>query len=60
MQAVQHGFVGFNILVFWFSPYTNTTEDLLATQRANEYYVGWYVHKLATICSFFLLSVTKI
>ncbi|XP_074358050.1 beta-glucosidase 22-like isoform X2 [Apium graveolens] len=45
-KAVQHGFVGLNVLVFWFSPWTNTTEDLLATQRANEYYVGWFVNPL--------------
>lgn len=41
MQAVQHGFIGLNVLAFWFSPLTNTTEDLLATQRANDFYVGW-------------------
>ncbi|KAL1827357.1 hypothetical protein ACET3Z_005769 [Daucus carota] len=45
-KAVQHGFIGLNVLAFWFSPLTNTTEDLLATQRANDFYVGWFVNPL--------------
>ncbi|XP_063943282.1 cyanidin 3-O-glucoside 7-O-glucosyltransferase (acyl-glucose) isoform X2 [Daucus carota subsp. sativus] len=45
-KPVQHGFIGLNVLAFWFSPYTITTEDLLATQRANDFYVGWFVNPL--------------
>lgn len=41
MQAAQHGFIGLNVLAFWFVPYTNAMEDVIATQRANEFYVGW-------------------
>ena len=40
-QAIQHGFVGLNIFAPWFSPYSNTTEDVFATQRAFDFYIGW-------------------
>ncbi|KAL3531461.1 hypothetical protein ACH5RR_010783 [Cinchona calisaya] len=45
-KATQHGFVGLNIYAPWFLPYTNTTEDLIATQRAIEFYIGWFLHPL--------------
>ncbi|KAI3679042.1 hypothetical protein L6452_38349 [Arctium lappa] len=45
-QARQHGFVGINVFSYWFEPYTNTMEDLKATQRANDFYVGWFVNPL--------------
>ena len=41
MQAMQHGFVGLNLMGFWFEPYTNTTEDVKAAQRAHDFYMGW-------------------
>ena len=40
-QATQHGFVGLNIYAPWFSPYSNATEDIIATQRAIDFYIGW-------------------
>ncbi|KAL4558858.1 hypothetical protein LXL04_037062 [Taraxacum kok-saghyz] len=45
-KAMQHGFVGLNLLLFWFEPYTNTTEDVKATQRANDFYLGWFLNPL--------------
>ncbi|KAK3020836.1 hypothetical protein RJ639_045518, partial [Escallonia herrerae] len=45
-KATQHGFVGLNIYAFWFVPYTNAMEDTIATQRANDFYIGWFVNPL--------------
>ncbi|XP_023771873.1 beta-glucosidase 11 isoform X2 [Lactuca sativa] len=45
-KAIQHGFVGINVLSYWFEPYTNTTEDVEATQRANDFYLGWFLNPL--------------
>ncbi|XP_076890210.1 beta-glucosidase 11-like [Bidens hawaiensis] len=44
--AVQHGFVGINVFAYWFEPYTNTVEDLKATERAQDFYVGWFLNPL--------------
>nr|DAD38078.1 TPA_asm: hypothetical protein HUJ06_008719 [Nelumbo nucifera] len=45
-QGKQHGLIGLNVFVYWFIPFTNTTEDKAATQRANDFYVGWYIDPL--------------
>ncbi|KAI3507733.1 hypothetical protein L1887_22724 [Cichorium endivia] len=45
-KAMQHGFVGMNILGFWFEPYTNTMEDVKAAQRASDFYSGWFLNPL--------------
>ncbi|KAI3749230.1 hypothetical protein L2E82_19837 [Cichorium intybus] len=45
-KAVQNGFVGINLFTYWFEPYTNTTEDVKATQRANDFYLGWFLNPL--------------
>ncbi|XP_024982320.1 beta-glucosidase 11-like isoform X2 [Cynara cardunculus var. scolymus] len=42
----QHGFVGINVFAYWFEPYTNTMEDLKATQRAHDFYLGWFLNPL--------------
>ncbi|KAJ7950624.1 Beta-glucosidase [Quillaja saponaria] len=42
----QHGFIGINIFSYWFVPLTNTVEDITATERANDFYVGWFVNPL--------------
>ncbi|KAI3732466.1 hypothetical protein L1987_63671 [Smallanthus sonchifolius] len=44
--AMQHGFVGINLFAYWYEPYTNTIEDVKATQRAHEFYVGWFLNPL--------------
>ncbi|KAI3506628.1 hypothetical protein L2E82_19840 [Cichorium intybus] len=41
-KASQHGVVGINVLAFWYEPYTNTMEDLRATKRANDFYIGCF------------------
>ncbi|CAH1446801.1 unnamed protein product [Lactuca virosa] len=45
-KAMQQGFIGINVLGFWFEPYTNTTEDVKAAQRANDFYLGWFLNPL--------------
>ncbi|KAG5567728.1 hypothetical protein RHGRI_003053 [Rhododendron griersonianum] len=45
-QGRQKGFIGINIFAFWFVPYTNATEDVVATQRAKDFMIGWFVNPL--------------
>ncbi|XP_024027263.1 beta-glucosidase 3 [Morus notabilis] len=42
----QHGFIGFNILTYWFVPLTKSREDEIATKRANEFIFGWFLDPL--------------
>ena len=41
LQDQQNGFIGINIFSYWFIPSTNSSEDKIATERANEFYIGW-------------------
>ncbi|CAK8574740.1 unnamed protein product [Lathyrus sativus] len=43
-KAKQMGFIGFNLIVIGFIPLTNTTEDIIATQRARDFYIGWFLN----------------
>jgi beta-glucosidase len=45
-KVSQHGMIGINLFAYWFTPCTNSTEDKTATQRANDFYVGWFVNPL--------------
>ncbi|GLT81820.1 hypothetical protein SLE2022_002510 [Rubroshorea leprosula] len=45
-QEKQLGFIGLNLFSYWFVPFSNTTEDMIATQRANDFFVGWFLHPL--------------
>nr|GEY26583.1 beta-glucosidase 11-like isoform X1 [Tanacetum cinerariifolium] len=45
-KAMQHGFVRINLFAYWFEPYTNTIEDVQAAQRANDFYLGWFLNPL--------------
>ncbi|KAL3717602.1 hypothetical protein ACJRO7_009097 [Eucalyptus globulus] len=42
----QQGFIGLSVYVFGIYPFTNSTEDLTAVQRANDFFIGWLVHPL--------------
>ncbi|PIA61404.1 hypothetical protein AQUCO_00300735v1 [Aquilegia coerulea] len=46
-QGKQHGFIGLDLFVYWFIPLSNTKEDVMATQRANDFYHGWFMNPLA-------------
>ncbi|KAJ8898626.1 hypothetical protein K2173_004239 [Erythroxylum novogranatense] len=37
----QHGFIGLSLYGFWFQPLTNSAEDVTATERAKEFFLGW-------------------
>ncbi|XP_073151170.1 beta-glucosidase 11-like [Henckelia pumila] len=45
-KASQKGYVGFNIYNMWMVPYTDSKEDVIATQRANDFYTGWLLDPL--------------
>ncbi|XP_031485985.1 beta-glucosidase 22-like isoform X2 [Nymphaea colorata] len=45
-KAKQNGWIGIAIYAFWFSPYSNSTEDVAATQRALDFMFGWILHPL--------------
>lgn len=47
LQGTQQGLVGLNVLALRFIPCSNSTKDILATQRAQEVYVGWYVENFS-------------
>ncbi|MCL7040599.1 hypothetical protein MKW94_007517, partial [Papaver nudicaule] len=41
-QAKQHGLIGFNLFAYGLTPLTNSVEDVAATRRANDFYIGWF------------------
>jgi beta-glucosidase len=45
-KGKQNGMIGINLLAYWFEPYTNATLDILATQRALDYWIGWFLNPL--------------
>ncbi|CAJ2629131.1 unnamed protein product [Trifolium pratense] len=42
----QHGFVGISVYTFGIIPQTNKEEDVVATQRARDFFVGWIMEPL--------------
>ncbi|XP_019413076.1 PREDICTED: beta-glucosidase 11-like [Lupinus angustifolius] len=42
-QNLQHGFIGFNLLTFGLVPKTNSSEDIRATRRVQDFLVGWFM-----------------
>ncbi|KAA8532913.1 hypothetical protein F0562_032970 [Nyssa sinensis] len=45
-KARQHGSVGVAFDVIWYEPATNSTEDIEATQRAQDFQLGWFIEPL--------------
>lgn len=41
MQAKQEGLIGLSFDVIWYEPATNSTVDIEATQRAQDFQLGW-------------------
>ncbi|CAL5428718.1 unnamed protein product [Camellia sinensis] len=42
----QRGSVGISFDVIWFEPATNSTDDIEATQRAQDFQLGWFIEPL--------------
>ncbi|KAE9622257.1 putative beta-glucosidase [Lupinus albus] len=45
-QNLQHGFIGLNLLTFGLAPQTNTSEDIRATRRVQDFLIGWFMDPL--------------
>ncbi|KAF5449537.1 hypothetical protein F2P56_029970 [Juglans regia] len=45
-KSKQHGSVGISFDVQWYEPATNSTEDIEATQRAQDFQLGWFIEPL--------------
>ncbi|XWS31726.1 hypothetical protein CRYUN_Cryun23aG0100400 [Craigia yunnanensis] len=45
-QGKQHGFIGISVYTTGNFPLTNSAEDVIATQRANDFFIGWIVSPL--------------
>ncbi|KHN31849.1 Beta-glucosidase 11 [Glycine soja] len=43
-QVMQHGLIGFNLLPFGVLPQTNSIEDVRATQRVQDFSIGWFMN----------------
>ncbi|KAL2945393.1 putative beta-glucosidase 23, partial [Bienertia sinuspersici] len=44
--ARQNGFMGFSLYLYHFIPVRNTTEDVMAAQRAYDFFIGLYMDPL--------------
>ncbi|KAL9228196.1 hypothetical protein vseg_003802 [Gypsophila vaccaria] len=45
-QAKQHGFIGFSLYALYFTPFSNSTEDVTATERSYDFFIDWLMHPL--------------
>ncbi|KAH6757261.1 beta glucosidase 17 [Perilla frutescens var. hirtella] len=43
-QATQKGEIGISFVTHWFEPYSNSTADVEAAQRAIDFVYGWFIH----------------
>ncbi|KAH6812305.1 beta glucosidase 17 [Perilla frutescens var. hirtella] len=43
-QAKQKGEIGISFVTHWFVPYSNSTADVEAAQRAIDFVYGWFIH----------------
>jgi beta-glucosidase len=42
-QAAQKGTIGLNMYTMWLYPFTDSAEDIEATERVKTFLFGWYV-----------------
>ncbi|VVB01109.1 unnamed protein product [Arabis nemorensis] len=45
-QRIQGGEIGITMITRWFLPYNNSDENLKATERAKEFFHGWFMDPL--------------
>ncbi|KAI0510360.1 hypothetical protein KFK09_010961 [Dendrobium nobile] len=45
-QPIQKGKIGINLYATWFSPLTNSIQDSMASKRAMDFTIGWFMSPL--------------
>ncbi|KAL5561465.1 hypothetical protein UlMin_031212 [Ulmus minor] len=45
-QEKQHGHIGLCIYSLWYAPFADTKDDIIATQRAMDFLIGWVLNPL--------------
>ncbi|PKU63730.1 beta-glucosidase 22 [Dendrobium catenatum] len=45
-QPIQKGKIGINLYATWFSPLTNSIKDSMASKRAMDFTIGWFMSPL--------------
>ncbi|KAL6655258.1 hypothetical protein ACP70R_006084 [Stipagrostis hirtigluma subsp. patula] len=45
-KAAQGGQIGITLLGWWHEPATNTSQDVAAAARMNDFHLGWFMHPL--------------
>ncbi|KAK1559164.1 hypothetical protein Q3G72_011369 [Acer saccharum] len=45
-QGKQHGYIGVSLYAFGLVPLTNSIEDVIATERAYDFFIGWAANPL--------------
>ncbi|GAB4829875.1 glycosyl hydrolase 1 [Ancistrocladus abbreviatus] len=45
-QGIQHGYIGFSLYAFGVVPLTSSTEDVVASQRFQDFFMGWFMQPL--------------
>ncbi|CAM0952364.1 unnamed protein product [Alopecurus aequalis] len=45
-QVTQRGQIGINLLGWWHEPATNSSQDVAAATRMNDFHIGWFMHPL--------------
>ncbi|KAJ8749663.1 hypothetical protein K2173_026312 [Erythroxylum novogranatense] len=45
-QGKQGGIIGLTLYTFWLLPLTNSREDVVAIERALDFYIGWFMNPM--------------
>ncbi|CAK7344574.1 unnamed protein product [Dovyalis caffra] len=45
-EASQNGQIGITLNARWYEPYSNSTDDINATQRTHDFNLGWFMNPI--------------